>query len=270
MWLRSEKKQRDLRHRKTTSARLGGGTPYKKPASPKFQKSTRATQVSIHNHGASSNNNNNTDKSRKASVKITRNNPKCNNNNNGSSKNLRSSTSSVEKKKLNHRNLLLLDDSKENCWQPDDVTLFVDAGATTKGKGKGKTVIDKSAASGIGYPNDALNHFGPINLNTATHSGVVLDNSDNISSSSCVFGEENVLVVAEQHASLVNNENFQSSKCVSECDSTTEFENECVPSTSCMLAACHVVEPVKYHCPGTDVHVVVPEVDSTTELLAGK
>jgi hypothetical protein len=287
MWLRSEKK-RDLRHRRKT-ATTSIAAPYKKSAAAHVvTKSTRA-QVAIHNNN---NNNSCSDKGRKVAgvnLKATRNSSKCNNNNNNNdsndkdtnsglvagTKNLRSgrlmAIPPAAKKKLNHRNLLLLDDSKENCWQSDEVTLFVDSTASpvtaAKGKtkkSKGTTTSKQPAADGIGHPNDALNHFGPINLNAAAPSPTDLP------SSSCDYAEEdggveNVPTTSGCLMSLTDSGDLQSStKCVSECDSTTEFGNECGPSTSaCLLTACHRVEVA------TKADVV-PEVDSTTELLAGE
>ena len=105
------------------------------------------------------------------------------------------------------------DDCKENCWDENaDITMF-DQGTGLKDHHSGSmanNVFQNSKTDGIGCVNDAVNQFGIIMYDEK----VKKTNSECSCNSSCIQDQQHV-------------------KCISECDSTTEFESEIIyPSTS--------------------------------------
>lgn len=125
---------------------------------------------------------------------------------------------------------------KENCWQDgntEDITLYaVDSRTCGKAKTSTNTTFipstsENSVESADGLTNDdALNSFGPIVLNTKSNEKIEWN--------------ENV-------------------KCISECDSTTDYDKQQLPSTSSSFL-------MTSSTPNT-TETIDPEIDSTTDLI---
>lgn len=131
------------------------------------------------------------------------------------------------------------EDCKENCWQDsNDLTLF-DSGVGVKSSYEGTTSLYSRKADEIGSPDDCLNQFGVISFDV---------------------GSKTAEAAAPTSISLPIEP--LKSKCVTECDSTTEIDCDVsYPSTS---GFCNR-RPLLPSPPPLDV--VVPEVDSTTDTI---
>lgn len=124
---------------------------------------------------------------------------------------------------------------KENCWQDgntEEITLYA---VDSRGCGKANaassafsaSTSENSVESADGLINDeALNSFGPIVLGTKAPE---------------------------------KSECSESMKCISECDSTTDYERLQLPSTS---GSFPMGSP-----PPSDAETIDPEIDSTTDLM---
>uniref|UniRef100_A0A8D8JD39 CTD small phosphatase-like protein 2 n=1 Tax=Culex pipiens TaxID=7175 RepID=A0A8D8JD39_CULPI len=126
------------------------------------------------------------------------------------------------------------EDCKENCWQDsNDLTLF-DSGVGVKSSYEGATSLyARKATDEIGSPDDCLNQFGVISFDGGSKTSI-----------------------SQQPVEPLK------SKCVTECDSTTEIDCDVsYPSTS---GFCNR-RPLLPSPPPLDV--VVPEVDSTTDTI---
>lgn len=165
----------------------------------------------------------------------------------------------------------LSDSGKENCWQDtsqEDITLY-----TTDVNVKVQTAdveINRNCGSIDGLANDeALNNFGPIVVDGSADGNDDSSGSDSpnssckgacatcrtISAALCQIDKEN------------NTRKFECTnfmKCISECDSTTDYDKmdiaDATPSTSAGLALSYYGKPLQ--------ELVVPEVDSTTDLFS--
>uniref|UniRef100_A0A1Q3F585 Putative tfiif-interacting ctd phosphatase n=1 Tax=Culex tarsalis TaxID=7177 RepID=A0A1Q3F585_CULTA len=128
------------------------------------------------------------------------------------------------------------EDCKENCWQDsNDLTLF-DSGVGVKSSYEGTTSLYSRKADEIGSPDDCLNQFGVISFDAGSKTAATTS-------------------IAQPVEPL-------KSKCVTECDSTTEIDCDVsYPSTS---GFCNR-RPLLPSPPPLDV--VVPEVDSTTDTI---
>lgn len=124
----------------------------------------------------------------------------------------------------------LSEDCKENCWQDsNDLTLF-DSGVGVKNTYEGTSLYSKKADE-IGSPDDCLNQFGVISFD------------------------------ANKTAATAQSVEPLKSKCVTECDSTTEIDCDVsYPSTSGFCQRRPLL-------PTPPQDVVVPEVDSTTDTI---
>lgn len=131
----------------------------------------------------------------------------------------------------------IAEDCKENCWQDsNDLTLF-DSGVGVKNSYESSNLYSKKAEGEIGSPNDCLNQFGVISFDAANKTATATSTS-----------------ISQPVEPL-------KSKCVTECDSTTEIDCDIsYPSTS---GFCNR-RPLLLSPP---LDVVVPEVDSTTDTI---
>lgn len=165
----------------------------------------------------------------------------------------------------------LSDPGKENCWQDsiqEEITLYA---ADVKVKGQTIDVeYNKNCSSIDGLSNDeALNNFGPIVLEGVVDGA----NSNNDGSAGCrgtcaSCKEFNISAAICRIDKENNSRRFECSgfmKCISECDSTTDYvkrdDSGNLPSTSTSS-----VNPTNYYFKPLQ-EVVVPEVDSTTDLF---
>lgn len=155
----------------------------------------------------------------------------------------------------------LADDCKENCWLNNDVTLFDTESKTPPCVVDGNKPFEKDVD--IGYPSDSLNCFGPIVLDATS-----LSNSKDTISSSCCSCEADTAKPggsssssnSSVHCSDSSYSNTNLMTCISECDSTTDYDPESNNFTQTVVAL-SVTENFSH------VDVVEPEVDSTTDLL---
>lgn len=160
----------------------------------------------------------------------------------------------------------LNEDGKENCWiDTTEVTLFDDQNVVKKSQNEKET--------DIGCASDMINQFGPININSDSNSSII--------SSCCSCDAEGLS--SSKHEKL----NSNLIKCISECDSTTGFDENKSKSernfsieTVAQLSSSHgssssttttttpsfegVTETVNTN---KSLFDVVPEVDSTTDFL---
>lgn len=124
------------------------------------------------------------------------------------------------------------EDCKENCWQDNnDLTLF-DSGVNLKSQYEGTSLYSRKVDE-IGSPDDCLNQFGVISF-------------DANKSAATAISQSTVEPLK--------------SKCITECDSTTEIDCDIsYPSTSGFCSRRPMLTS-----PPQDV---VPEVDSTTDTI---
>lgn len=154
---------------------------------------------------------------------------------------------------------------KENCWQdgtPEEITLYaVDNNRNSdriNAKGPKSTFVgnvDANIESGDGLANDdALNSFGPIEVN-----GVNNKNQTKLDECGACgpCKASSTLTCANKTSNCINN-----MKCISECDSTTDYERQQMPSTSTIIVANSTSQNV--------IETIDPEIDSTTDLLPGE
>lgn len=177
---------------------------------------------------------------------------------------------------------------KENCWQDgaqEDITLYAMenvsncANITSNAKVTQNDIDycgDSGAISESGglTDDDALNSFGPIVLNTTTESHSSVSNIDGSASNSPCHAIHSQYESCNSTACISTsspNDCDKSKnttkklcvnyiKCISECDSTTDYERKVLPSTST------TVSPNSSTGLNT-IDAIDAEIDSTTDLL---
>ncbi|GAB0090342.1 CTD small phosphatase-like protein 2 [Sergentomyia squamirostris] len=240
MWLRSERRELRCRRSGSSAIRTGSHKFHATAKRPKTFRQTKTTQR----------------RSVTTTCRRTTTGMKCN-----------SGTRVRKGRKSLASSRKLSEDCKENCWQDSEVTLF-EAKADrccNEGTSGGKKPFEGDVD--IGSPGDALNRFGPI----------VLDEKENVGISSTSFEvvpeEQPSQSVTLPPLSLVES---QMVKCISECDSTTDYEQnlDTLPTSSTSLSSSPTPSSSSSSSssssPGMSVNFdpVVPEVDSTTDLIA--
>lgn len=156
----------------------------------------------------------------------------------------------------------LSESGKENVWRdgtPEEVTLYaVDNGSgerSVDAKQTNSTFARNVVATiegGDGLANDdALNSFGPIVVNATTNANQATRNE----CSTCgPCKASSALTCANKTSNCINN-----MKCISECDSTTDYDRLQMPSTSASIVANSTSQK--------KIETLDPEIDSTTDLL---
>lgn len=170
------------------------------------------------------------------------------------------------------------DSGKENCWQDtnqDSITLYTTDVNVKINQVPADVEINRNCNSIEGLSNDeALDHFGPIDVDASVSADNV--NADEGAGAgtckgSCVtcrtINQSTSICQIDQENNTRKLECTNFIKCISECDSTTDYDridstiNVASTSSSTVTAATNY-----YFKPLADV--VVPEVDSTTDLIS--
>lgn len=164
----------------------------------------------------------------------------------------------------------ITDDCKENCWlENNDVTLF-DTNSKTPCVADGIKPFEKDID--IGYPSDSLNCFGPIVLDSTSSNY----SKDAITSSCCGCEAATTKQCGSGGSSSSNSSvhcsdssysNTNLMTCISECDSTTDYDPESNNFTHTVTLSTIVTENFSNENPLRNLDIVEPEVDSTTDLL---
>lgn len=269
MLLRSERRERRLRRTrpvtKTFSAYAGSKKPSSSPGNAAAQKITTTTKSVVVNSKC------NTVVKSSITPRVSASKSRITTQKKSSSRILK-----IVNKKTNK----IADDSKENCWlvEQTEVTLFDEPQKSSKSQKEGNT-SNTAAVSGvhdvnntvedIGSPCDSRNQFGPIVLNTAGSSTT----SSVVTPSCCSCDAEGLSSSrhTRKSAAAANTSNVIL-KCISECDSTTGFDSD-DDQNSLQI---DVNQSLAGGIEGDDNNAsdksifdgIVPEVDSTTDLLA--
>lgn len=172
------------------------------------------------------------------------------------------STVMLSRRRARYLSRNLLDSGKENCWQdgtPEEITLYAVDNNSRSGERTADAKepnssfarnTDATIESGDGLANDdALNNFGPIMMNAAANNAT-RDEGDTCGPCKA----SSALTCANKTNNCINN-----MKCISECDSTTDYERQQMPSTSTSIAANVTSQK--------EIETLDPEIDSTTDLL---
>lgn len=133
----------------------------------------------------------------------------------------------------------------------DEITLF--DGKQKPKKFNKSTVNSIKSKPSLSFNNDALNQFGPILYNTKT--STLVEQRTLEDSRDCLCNRSNNAQFSES-----NKRNDKNKKCISECDSTTELEND-LQRLSSFETIC-----VDYSGNSLINFNHVPEVDSTTDM----
>lgn len=161
----------------------------------------------------------------------------------------------------------ITDDCKENCWlENNDVTLF-DTNSKTPCGNDGKP-FEKDVD--IGYPSDSLNCFGPIVLDSTSTNY----SKEAITSSCCSCEAASAKKSggssssnSSVHCSDSSYSNTNLMTCISECDSTTDYDPESNNFTHTVTLSTIVTENFSNENSLRILDIVEPEVDSTTDIL---
>lgn len=165
----------------------------------------------------------------------------------------------------------LSDPGKENCWQDnnqqeEEITLYTtNVVNVVKGQTTADVEINRNCSSIDGLANDeALNNFGPIvvdcHVTNATNPNANPDGPSSCKGSCVACRTINIAAAI-----------CQIDKEISECDSTTDYEkigaSEMVASTSTSSSSSTSMANTSTYFFKPLQEVVVPEVDSTTDLF---
>lgn len=171
------------------------------------------------------------------------------------------SSVSLSRRRARYLSRNLLESGKENRWQdgaPEEITLYAvdsrNGDRTADGAKEPNSAFVRNAEaaieSGDGLSNDdALNNFGPIMVNA---------DADNANRGECGACGPCKASSAVSSTNKTNN-CINNMKCISECDSTTDYERQQMPSTSTAVAV-NVASQA-------EVETLDSEIDSTTDLL---
>lgn len=175
------------------------------------------------------------------------------------------STIALSRRRARNMSRNLSESGKENCWQdgaPEEITMYAvdsrsrDRAADAKQPNSTLTRnVDATIESGDGLANDeALNSFGPIVVNVAASATNQVTREECRTCGPCTASS--ALTCANKTSNCIN-----SMKCISECDSTTDYERQQMPSTSSSTAI------VANSTSQIEIETIDPEIDSTTDLL---
>lgn len=169
----------------------------------------------------------------------------------------------------------ILDSGKENCWQDtnqDSITLYTTDENVKTNQTTAEVEINRNCNSIDGLSNDeALNNFGPIVVDENVSENIVNTDGGAAGAGSCkgtcaTCRTMNISAAICQIGKATNTRKLECTnfiKCISECDSTTDYDRidttHNVASTSSTSATNYYFKPLH--------EVVVPEVDSTTDLF---
>lgn len=257
MWLRSERRDRRLRrsnNRPSIAPSLGNLSKKSKPS----------RNVKVHN-----NNNNACAKkpgiSKLSKCNITRKSPVVKRLNA-----VRTSSRRCRRKTI----------EKENIWKDgNDITLY-ESRSRTRRRRSHVTIPAKESSSSLGGPNDDLNTFGPIALSHCSKKRQMPASSEStVSTSTTVIGFNESVTTTEicrsqeedcvdRNLALVQDSTANFIKCVSECDSTTDYESSGILPGSQYIS---YYSASAFHREQTNSSDAADsEVDSTTDLFTGQ
>lgn len=158
----------------------------------------------------------------------------------------------------------LTDDCKENCWlENNDVTLF-DTNSKTS------CIVDgsnKPFEKDIGYPSDSLNCFGPIVLDSTITSSCCSCEAATTKQCGGNGGGGSSSSSSSIHCSDSSYSNTNLMTCISECDSTTDYDPESNNFTQTVALSTIITENFSNENSLRNLDIIEPEVDSTTDLL---
>lgn len=282
MWLRSEKRPSRSSH-STSKASLNLRKIIKEPTTLKKLKATAAAgRKSVHLRSAGQNidarqsaNKCNNNKIRAKVKRLSKRNVAAKLKPNKRSTSPRktsattatsiTSTISLSRRRARNMSRNLSESGKENCWQdgtPEEITMYaVDNRSRDRAadvKQPNSTLprnVEATIESGDGLGNDdALNSFGPIMVNAAASAANQVTREECRTCGPCTGSS--ALRCASKTSNCIN-----SMKCISECDSTTDYERQQMPSTSSFTSI------VANSTSQIEIETIDPEIDSTTDLL---
>lgn len=170
---------------------------------------------------------------------------------------------SMSRRRVRNLTRNLSESGKENCWQdgtPEEITLYAVDNRSSERTVDAKEPNSEFARS-VDVPiecsdglanDDALNSFGPIEVNATANNANQNTRDECGTCGPCKASS--ALTNANKTNNCINN-----MKCIIECDSTTDYERQQMPSTSTSIATNSTSQ--------NEIETLDPEIDSTTDLL---